>query len=389
MVKRSSCTPILALISVMFLLSSSLIVAQDAIRGITSGQVLNVRELPDRTSARLTQFPPNTDFVVEGRNEAADWLLVAAPSLGQRGWIAIGFVTFEREVRVSQEIPVSTEQVTTATMVVGGDPNAGGAQPEVIYIPDRIDYPAVYMTDAVRRNIRNIWARGRQLGNDPWSLMKVGESNTAGTVYLCNFEWRAYSLGEYTHLQGIVDGFSATGSLCRVNASAQNGFATVNVLDPLFAPADICQPNESSLVCEIRRSRASFAFIYIGLADTGILTTREYNTNLREIVNQLTRAGVIPILGTWPTGDIYNGNNRPQLFNEEIRAVARALNVPLLDFRVALYNFENHGTGPDSYHLSVRDTTRSEFGGDELTFGRTYRELQSLQILYDIMTALN
>lgn len=373
----------------LLLLSGGLISAQEAIRGTTSGQVLNVRELPDRASTRITQFPPNTDFIVEGRNDAADWLLVWAPSLNMRGWIAIGFVTFEREVRVSQEIPVSTERVTAETMRAGGTAGGDAAQPVVEIIPDRIDYPAVYMPDAVWRNVRAIWARGRQLGNDPWTLMKVGESNTAGTVYLCNFEWQAYSLGTYTHLQGIVDGFSATGSFCRVNASAQNGFATVNALDPMFAPTDICQPNESPLVCEVRRSRSSFAFIYIGLADTGILTPREFNTNLREIVNYLSRNGVIPILGTWATADSFNANNRPQLFNEEIRAVARALNVPLLDFRAALYNYDNHGTGPDGYHLSVRDTTRSEFGGDELTYGRTYRELQSLQILYDIMTALN
>ncbi|MBN8639152.1 MAG: SGNH/GDSL hydrolase family protein [Anaerolineae bacterium] len=378
----------LFVILLLVLVSSSLVGAQDVIRGTTSGQVLNVRELPDRASTALAQFPPHTDFIVESRNEAADWLLVTAPALNLRGWIAIGFVTFEREVRVSQEIPVSTEQVNTTTMNANGAPAGGEAAPVAI-IPDNIDYPAVYMPEAVWRNVRNIWARGRQLGNDPWVLMKVGESNTAGTVYLCNFEWRAYDLGTYTHLQGIVDGFSATGSFCRVNASAQNGFATVNALDPMFAPADICQPNESPLACEVRRSRASFAFIYIGLADTGILTPAEYNANLREIVRYLSDNGVVPILGTWPTADSFNANNRPQLFNEEIRDVAHALNVPLLDFRAALFNYDNHGTGPDGYHLSVRDTTRSEFGGDELTYGRTYRELQSLQILYDIMSALN
>lgn len=384
MIKRQNWLSLIGLMCVL-LISSSFVIAQDPIRGTTGGTVLNVRELPDRGSARLAQFQPNTSFIAEGRNESADWLLVFAPSVGVRGWVAIGFVTFEREVRVSEELPVSNERVTPETMTAGGaDPGSA-----VVFIPDVTDYPAVYMTDAVWRNVRSIWARGRQLGNDPWVLMKVGESNIAGTVYLCNFEWRAYSLGSYTHLQGIVDNFSATGSFCRVNASAQNGFATVNVLDPMFATADICQPNESPLVCEIRRSRASFAFIYIGLPDTGILTPDEFNRNLTTIVNTLTRAGVIPILGTFATADVFNGNNLPQLFNEEIRAVARALNVPLLDFRAALYDYPNHGTGSDGYHLSVRDETRSEFGGDEFQFGRTYRELQSLQILYDIMSAVS
>jgi hypothetical protein len=369
------------------LLSGSLAFAQDVISGTTSAQVLNVRELPSATSARLTQFQPRTPFIVEGRNEAADWLLVTAPTLGVRGWIAIGFVTFDREVRVSQEIPVSDERVTAETMYASG--SAGGDAAPAVIIPDIIDYPPVYLTNAVWRNVRSIWARGRQLGNDPWGLMKVGESNTAGTVYLCNFEWRAYDLGTHPHLQGIVDNFSATGSFCRVNASAQNGFATVNVLDPQFAPSDICQPNENALACEVRRSRPSFAFIYIGLADTGIMSATQFNTNMTTIVDYLADHGVIPILGTWPTADHFNANNLPQLFNEEIRDVARTQNVPLLDFRAALYNYDNHGTGPDGYHLSVRDPSRSELGGDELTYGRTYRELMSLQILYDLMDALN
>ncbi len=361
--------------------------AQGAISGVTGSSVLNVRELPDRSSARLTQFPPRTQVIVEARNEVGDWLLVSAPALSLRGWVAIGYVTFDREVRVMEELPVSSERVIDPA--AQGTTGSPGEAPPVVIIPDRTDYPPVYLTNAVWRNVRNIWARGRQMGNDPWVLMKVGESNTAGTVYLCNFEWQAYSLGNYTHLQGIVDGFSRTGSFCRVNASAQNGFATVNVLDPQFAPSDICQPNESPLVCEVRRSRPSFAFIYIGLADTGILTTREFNANLTQIVQYLSRNGVIPILQTWPTADTFNGNNRPQLFNEEIRAVAARQNVPLLDFRSALYNYANHGTGSDGYHLSVRDETRSELTGDELIYGRTYREWQSLQILYDLMSAFN
>ncbi|HEX2905794.1 MAG TPA: hypothetical protein VHO69_02960 [Phototrophicaceae bacterium] len=376
---------VLVIMSVLVLFTGSLVGAQDLIQAKTNNRTLNVRELPDRSSAKLTEFPPETALVVEGRNEAADWLLVTAPTLGLRGWVAIGFVTFEREISVSREIPVATERVTETTMAASGNPTGGGV---IEVIPDRTDYPAVYLPDSVWNNVRRIWARGRELGNDHWVLMKVGESNTAGTVYLCNFEWKEYSLGPHTDLQGIVDGFSATGSFCRMNASAQNGFATVNVLDSMFAPND-CQPNESPLACEVRRARPSFAFIYIGLSDTGILTTAEFNNNLTQIVNYLSDNGVIPILGTWPTGDLFNVNNKPQLFNEEIRAVARDLNVPLLDFRAALYEYDNHGTGPDSYHLSVRNPARSEFGEDDLNYGRTYRELQSLQILYDLMAVLN
>ncbi|MCA9906135.1 MAG: SGNH/GDSL hydrolase family protein, partial [Anaerolineae bacterium] len=267
---------------------------------------------------------------------------------------------------------------------VGGAPSAPSEGPP----PERVDYPAVYLTNAVIRNARAIYARGRQLGNSPFAFMKIGESNTAGTVYLCNFEWQSYDLGTYAHLQGIVDQFNTTGSFCRFNFTAQNGFATVNVLDPTLAPDDQCQPNQTPLECEYNRSLPSYAFIYIGMADHGILTVREYEQNIITIISWLSRHGVIPILQTYPTSDGFT-DGKPQEFNEALRRVARTYNVPLLDLRAALYNYENRGTGSDGYHLSVRDPSTTTFTGDEFVYGRTYRELQSLQILFDLQAIMN
>lgn len=377
----------LFILCIVLLLTNVVVMAQSPIVAVSGNVNLNVRQTPARDGQQLGQIPPRTELIVQARSEQGDWVLVIAPSLSLRGWVAIGYVEFNQEVRVMEDLPVSAETIADASAI----PADGSVPAElpVVIIPDITDYPAVYLNNAVWRNVRNIYARGRQQGNDPWVLMKIGESNTAGTVYLCNFEWQAYSLGEYTHLQGIVDGFSRTGSFCRNNASAQNGFSTVNVLDSTFAPADICEPNETPLVCEVRRSRPSFAFIYIGLADTGIITAQEYGANLRTIITYLSRNGIVPILQTFPTADSFNTNNKPQIYNEMIREVARRENVPLLDFRAALYDYDNHGTGPDGYHLSVRDETKSELAGDEAVYGRTYREWQSLQILYDLMTGLN
>jgi hypothetical protein len=384
--EREMLSKILILCSII-LLSATLTLAQAPINGMSGNVTLNMRQLPQRNSQQLAQLPPHTEIIVEARSEQGDWVLVRAPLLTLRGWVAIGYIEFDREVRVMDELPVSYESVADPTVMTAG---TGGSEiAPIAVIPDNIDYPPVYLDNAVWRNVRQIYARGRQLGNDPWVLMKIGESNTAGTVYLCNFEWRSYSLGTYTHLQQVVDEFSRTGSFCRSNASAQNGFATVNVLDPLFAPSDICEPNESPLACEVRRSRPSFAFIYIGLADTGILTPDEYENNLTLIVNYLSRNGVVPIIQTWPTADGFNTNNRPQIYNEVVRAVAHNTRIPMLDLRAALYNYDNRGTGPDGYHLSVRDASKTELAGDEAIFGRPYRELQSLQILYDLITGLN
>jgi hypothetical protein len=65
------------------------------------------------------------------------------------------------------------------------------------------------------------------------------------------------------------------------------------------------------------------------------------------------------------------------------------MSVPMLDIRSATHEFDNRGTGEDGYHLSVRDPNTTTFNGDEFVYGRTYRELVTLQILYDMHTRFN
>jgi hypothetical protein len=77
-------------------------------------------------------------------------------------------------------------------------------------------------------------------------------------------------------------------------------------------------------------------------------------------------------------------DGKPQQFNEIIRDVAADNRVPLIDLRVAVYNYPDHGTGEDGYHLSVRSVEETTFTGDELVYARTTRELLTLQMLYDL-----
>jgi hypothetical protein len=254
--------------------------------------------------------------------------------------------------------------------------------------PEPLNNPVVDLNSGVLRNARSIYARGQQLGNFPNSFMKMGESNTGGTVYMCTFEWGKYDLGTYTHLQPIVDWFNQTQSFCRTNMTAGNGFSTATVLDPIWAPTDQCEPNESPLACEIRKNKPSYAFIYFGIADMGTITDDQYRDNLNSIIRILSNSGVIPILTTFPMSDKFT-DGKPQAFNEIIRDVATDRRVPLIDLRVAIYNYTDHGTGGDGYHLSVRSVDETTFTGDEFTYGRTLRELLTLQILYDLSNSFN
>jgi len=54
--------------------------------------------------------------------------------------------------------------------------------------------------------------------------------------------------------------------------------------------------------------------------------------------------------------------------------------------RAALADYTDWGTGEDGYHLAYRDPEYTSFGGDQNTFGRTLRELLTLQMLNELVS---
>lgn len=372
----------------LFVLSGVFIVAAQGDVAATTTSTLNVRGEPSKTSPRIGRLASHTAIVVEGRNEAGDWLLVHNGDSSIRGWVAIGFVQFADAIRV-QDLPLKTDILAAPPAnppAVQG--TSGDGTGTVDIPPEPLDNPVVDLNSAVLRNARAIYNRGQQLGNAANSFMKMGESNTGGTVYMCTFEWGKYDLGDFNYLQGIVDAFNQTQSFCRTNMTAGNGYSTATVLDPLWAPADQCQANQSPLVCEIAKAKPSYAFIYFGIADMGTITADQYRENLNTIIRTLSNSGVIPILSTFPMSDKFN-DGKPQQFNKIIREVTADRRVPLIDLRIAVWNYTDHGTGEDGYHLSVRSVDETTFTGDEKTYGRTMRELLTLQILYDLSNSFN
>jgi hypothetical protein len=375
---------LIALMLCLLMVSIGSIAAQDI--AATTTTTVNIRSGSSRTSSSLAKLPPAVGLVVEGRNEAGDWLLVHQTQGSIRGWVAIGFVRFTNPIRIT-DLPVKTDVITGQQPANGA--SAANVPAPVNIPPEPLTNPVLNLNVAVLRNARAIYQRGQKLGNNPASFMKMGESNTGGTVYMCTFEWGKYDLGQkYAYLKPIIDLFNQTKSFCRTNMTAGNGYSTALILDPTFAPPDQCEPKESPLACEIRRSRPSYALIYYGIADMGTITEKEYRDNMNKIVRILTGSGIIPIFTTFPMSDKF-ADGKPQKFNAVIRAIASAQHIPLIDLRVAVYSYQDHGTGPDGYHLSVRDVGETTFTGDELVYGRTMRELLTLEVLNTLYQKVN
>ncbi len=361
----------------LFVLLAGSLSAVQAQEGVTATTLvdLNMRSQPSQSGAVIAKLPVGTPVIVEGRNDGETWLLVHTPDGALRGWMAIQFLRFDTEISI-RGLPDLTNANAAAPVVTGE-----GVVVTPPVIPDeRTDYPALWLGDAVLRNARAIYQRGQAQGNNPNSLIKIGESNTAGTVYMCTFHYGNYDLGSYGDLQAVVDRFNSTGSFCHYDYTARTGFATANLLDSQWAIEAECQAGETPLQCGNRIYNPSYALIYLGIADMGFYTEQQFRQNLLSLIDFLSRNGVVPILSTYPMADTFN-DGKPQIFNAVIRDVAASESIPLIDVRSALHEYANRGTGPDGYHLSVRDTSVTNFTGDELEYGRTLRELLTLQML--------
>src|SRR4051812_37154754 len=159
---------------------------------------LNMRNAPRAGADVVTKLPAQTSVVVEGRDKTSNWLLVHTTT-GQvlRGWMSIQYLRFDQPTSIRTLLDMTDIDLTVP--LVPGAPNA------IVIPPERTDYPPLWLGDAVLSTARAIYARGQQRGNNPNMLIKVGESNMAGTVYMCTFNYGHYDLGSYADLQPIVD----------------------------------------------------------------------------------------------------------------------------------------------------------------------------------------
>ncbi len=203
----------------------------------------------------------------------------------------------------------------------------------------------IVMDDAVRRHIREIYARGLALGNNPRAFSKIGDSTTANPYFLAPFDAGLYDLGDYEYLQPAIDYFA--GSFGRNSVVVRIGLHSWSVFDPMWSDPARCQSGEAPIVCEFRLHRPSIVFIRLGANDSGV--PRLFADSMRQIVEYALDAGVIPILGTRPDqndGAADSGNNL-------IRQIAAEYQVPLWDFDLIAQTIPGQGLGGDNVHMTA------------------------------------
>ncbi|MBI5929773.1 MAG: SH3 domain-containing protein [Chloroflexi bacterium] len=337
-----------------------------AATGTTIGQV-NFRGGPGTTYPVLRQLSRGLAFAPNGRSTDGQWYRAVID--GQEGWLFYQLVRVTGDVNglpvIEVAPPITTNGSTTTT-------NAPAAPSSIV--------------SNIGTRARQIYVRGQQLGNRPDVFSKVGDSISASPLFLNPVGSGGLRLDTYGYLQPVVDFFSKTGartgnSFNNESLAARGGWTTYDVLNPELAVPGVCQIGETPLVCEYRVVKPSVALIMFGSNDTAWVDSGSYRANLQTIVQTSIDMGVIPVLSTIPD-QLGTGVNRVAEFNNIIRSVARANNIPVWDYWQSLQSLPNYGMSGDGLHPSFDPTQETGiFTADGLRYGYNMRNLTALIVL--------
>ncbi len=203
----------------------------------------------------------------------------------------------------------------------------------------------VIMSEAVKANIRTIYANGQALGRKPNSFTKIGDSTIEYPYFLARFDDSSgYNLGDYGYLQDVINYY--TGSFDRESAAVKRGQRPSTALNPLWTDTSVCYSSETPVACEFRIQQPSVVFIRLGSNETN---TEAFEYYYRQLVEICISNGVIPVLGT--KADRIEGASNAT--NNVIRQVAADYAVPLWDFDAVASTIPGHGVGRDGIHLTT------------------------------------
>lgn len=193
-------------------------------------------------------------------------------------------------------------------------------------------------------SMRALYLEGLSKGNDPAAFMKIGDCESTPTWFLGDFDDPDYQIApEYTYLQPLLDQFQ--GSFGRTSMAAKSSFSAASVLSPFWADSEQCQKGETPLACELRITNPSIALVTLGTNDAW--DEVKFEKNLRQIIETLLVAGVVPVLAT--KADNLEGDHA---INAVIASLAYEYDLPLWNFWLALQELPDKGLQEDKAHLT-------------------------------------
>ncbi len=251
----------------------------------------------------------------------------------------------------------STPRIESATITATTDVNAWMSLP---------------VQPEAGENVRAIYERGIELGNDPNAFSIFGDCQAEPQEFLGVYDTDAALVQSLPpDFRETVEHFS--GSFERDSPTAQDGTTPGALLWDQWHRGEYgCQFGETPVDCELRVHRPSFVIIQIGSHFESRNT--EY---LRRIIAQLIENGVVPILAT-------KADNREldHRINRDMALLADEFDLPLWNFWASLSNLPNRGL----FTHADRPLQGDIYLTDEAKFIHRETGLQALNIVWRAAT---
>ncbi len=210
--------------------------------------------------------------------------------------------------------------------------------------PDSVGHAARYPSDRTQSPITPFVAeRIRSMAGasrDPAVFAKVGDSITVSNQFMYCFANQPDSINGDIDQTVALFASGSPASFERESIAAGVGWSSGMVLAGTPSP----------LEREIEAGNASIAVVMYGTNDAEGGNLDTFGSNLLGIVDTLIAAGVVPVLSSIPPRD-YNANDvRVPFYNDMVRALAEARQIPLVDFHREAALLPGFGLGGDGLH---------------------------------------
>ena len=287
----------------------------------------------------------------------------------------------------ADEVAVPPVDRPVTTTDVGAPVDVGATTPGTV--PASIARALPAFDAATLARVRAIRADGLRRGNRPNVFTKIGDSITEAGGFLQDIGDGYFDLAGYDWLLPTLTYFNSVHfadgrtSFSRYSLSAMGGWISSQPLDG--------DPN-SPLRNELAETRPLYGIVMIGTNDLDRSTLAEYTANLTRIVTIMEGNGTVPIVSTIPDrNDQATPAARVPSFNDAIRALAHARNLPLVDYWLPMHDLPAHGISDDGIHPSIwrnmGDPQATDFHDVAMQYGYNLRNLTAL-LMFDRLRSL-
>jgi hypothetical protein len=269
-----------------------------------------------------------------------------------------------------------------------GDESSTGDGPMVApfarYPAGRVHSP---ITGAVAMSLQTLRARGPAQADDVF--MKVGASSDVSPSNLHCFATGEVDLDVHAALGGTLDVFLA-GDAAGTTPFDRESLATQSGRSASWA----IEGDPSPLVMELDAIAPGLAFVHYGTNDMGLgadpgAALPGFYESMSTLLDTLEARGVVPlIVGLTHRLDDEASNRWIATYNEVLRAMAQARQIPFVDIWWATDPLPGHGLGGDGLHLESFAGGPCIFTPEGLQHGYNVRNLIQLEALDRVELAL-